>query len=193
MAVRVNNVVQRSIAPFEIAKGVIASLWKSSFMQDTFVRGREVFEKYQRSVIGDLAKLSVKNWLEEQGFGVTDWDDVRNSWRSQRKDYDLQVNNHNIEIRSSISQYVNIRDVLRNEHIIHPCNVRVKEVTIQAFFANKNCDELWIVSWALKRHLENGNLRSPRRIGPRLVDFYLMPFTHRNARPMNALLRFLRT
>lgn len=193
MSVRLRDVIVRNISPFEITKATVASLWKHSFVRDTFVRERTAFERFQRSVIGDMAKLSIKSWLEENGFRnrVIDWDDVRISWRSQRKDFDLQVNGHNIEVRSSISEYDNIRGVLRNENIIHPCNVRVKEITIQAFYADSRCQELWISGWALRRDLENPTLRGPLRLGPRLVDFYRMPFSNRRAHPMDAVLRHL--
>jgi len=188
MSVRVRDVIRRDISPFEISKSVTASLWKHSFVRDTFVRNRSAFEKFQRSVIGDMAKLSLKSWLEERGFEVIDWDDVRTSWRSQRKDYDLRVNDHNIEVRSSISQYDNINDVLINEHIIHPCNVKIKEITIQAFFSDSRCTELWLCGWALQNDLSQ--FRQVRHVG-RLVDFFMMPFTDRNARPMRTLLTYL--
>jgi hypothetical protein len=192
MSVRVQDVLRHNIAPFEVAKAVTASLWKHSFVRDTFVRNRTAFERYQKSVIGDMAKLSIKSWLEENGFTVIDWDDVRTSWRSQRKDFDIQVNNHKIEIRSSISQHDNIRSLLRNEHIIHPCNVRVKEITIQAFFADKRCGELWICGWVLQKHLNSQNNRQVITVGSRLVDFFMLSFNHTRARPMQSLLRYLR-
>lgn len=187
MSVRPSSIVRRDISPFEISKAIMAVMWKGDYLGGTFVRQRTTFERYQRSVIGDMAKLSVKSWLEENGLEVIDWDDVRTSWRSQRKQFDLQVNGHNIEVRSSISNYRTIRETIRNENIIHPCNVRAKEITIQTFFANKRCSELLICGWTRQRHLENSNLRSPVRVGPRLVDFYFMPFSHRNARPMTSL------
>ena len=112
-------------------------------------------------------------------------------YHQHHKNYDLQINSHNIEVRSSFSKYNNIRDVLKNENIIHPCNVKVKEVTIQAFFTDSRCRELWICGWALQQDLDNPSLRGPLRIGLRLVDFFLMPFRHRRAQTMNALLRYL--
>ena len=191
MTVRQNQIVVRTMRPFEIGKAAVASLWKSGFMGDTFVRGREQFQKYQRSFIGDMAKLAVKGWLIENGADVVDWDDVRTSWRSQRKQFDLSVNGHSIEVRSSISQYASIRDTLHNESIIHPCNVSVKEITVQVFFKDFSCDEVWLFGWTLQNDLENDALRSPRRIGPRLVDFYLMPFDRREAHPIHGLIRHL--
>jgi hypothetical protein len=190
MPVRVRNTIVRNIAPFEIVKAVAASLWKN--LGDTFIRNRTTFEKFQRSAIGDMAKLSIKSWLEENDFRVIDWDDVRTSWRSQQKRFDLQVNNHNIEIRSSISKYATINDVLQNECIIHPFDVRVKEITIQAFFADSRCAELWICGWALQNDLSNRSLKQVRRVpGGRLADFFMMPFSHRRAQTMASLLRFL--
>lgn len=192
MSVKVRDVIERNIAPFEIAKATVSTIFKGPFIRDTFVRDRTTFGRSQRSIIGDMAKLSVKSWLEENGFEVTDWDDIRTSWRSQRKTYDLQINNHNIEVRSSISQYDNVSSVLANEHIIHPYNVKVKEITIQAFFANNRCAELWICGWALKKDLSNNSLKGPVSIKGRLVDFFRLPFNCRQARTMNALLRYLR-
>jgi len=191
MVVNSADVITRQIKPFFIGKAVVASLWKSGFMGDTFVRGRQQFEKYKRSLIGDLAKLAVKEWLEENGFTVTDYDDVRTGWRSSRKPYDLQVNNHDIEVRSSIAGQPKLQWILRNENIIHPCNVRVKEVTIQAFFRDGSCDMVWLCGWALRRRLGNNRYRQVRNIGGRLTDFYLMPFSDTNARPMSSLLSYL--
>ncbi|MGB3479836.1 MAG: hypothetical protein WBB67_11830 [bacterium] len=192
MAVRTRDVITRDIQPFEIAKAVGASFWKSSFVRDTFIRNRTQFEKYQRSVIGDMAKLSIKSWFREVGFEATDWDDIRNSWRSQRKTYDLLVNNHNIEIRSSISKYDAIAQVLRNESIIHPCNVNVKEITVQAFFSDERCAVLWICGWALGSNLGDPSLRGPIWRSRRPSYFYRMPFNHSHAQTMTALLRYLR-
>jgi len=192
MSVRMNQVIRQSITPFEITKATVASLWKSGFMGDTFVRGRAQFEKFQRSVVGDLAKLSLKKWFEQNGLQVTDWDDVRNSWRSHRKPYDLSVNGHSIEVRSSISQHRTIGETLRSESIIHPCNVRVKEITVQVFFGNPSCEEAWLCGWALRADLESRRFRSVRRVGPRLVDFFLIPFNNRAARPMSRLVSHLR-
>lgn len=192
MSVRPTQVVRVPVQPFFVAKAVIASLWKSGFMGDTFVRNRTAFEKYQRSVVGDLAKLCLKSWLETQALDVIDWDDVRPSWRSQRKKFDIQSNGHDIEVRSSISQYPNVADTLANENILHPANIRVKEVTVQVFFADSDCREAWLFGWAERDHLQDPALRSPRRVGPRLVDFYLMPFDHAHARPMRELVTYLR-
>lgn len=191
MTVRSRDVIVYKNSPFDICKATAASLWKSAFIRDTFVRDRETFEKYQRSVTGDLAKLCVKRWIEENGLECIDWDDVRTSWKSQRKRFDLNVNDHDIEVRSSISSYPTIQEVLRNEHIIHPSNVRVKEITVQVFFKDSSCTEAWLCGWTLRNHLEDDNLRSPRRIGRYLVDFYFMPFDHRNARKIRDLLAFI--
>ncbi|RLI20333.1 hypothetical protein DRO54_06500 [Candidatus Bathyarchaeota archaeon] len=192
MVVNQSDVITRPIKPFFIGKAVVASLWKSGFMGDTFVRGRRQFEKYKSSFMGDLAKLALKEWLEEQGFEVIDYDDVRSSWRSSRKPYDLQVNNHNIEVKSSVAQRPNLQWILQNEHIIHPCNVTVKEITVQTFFKDASCEMVWLCGWALRSDLEQPRYRQPRRVpGGRLTDFYLMPFSDPNAKPMNDLLSYL--
>jgi len=130
-------------------------------------------------------------WLEARGLVPTDWDDVRTSWRSQRKTFDLQVNEHNIEVRSSRASRRNVAEVLAREHIIHPHGVRVKEVTVQVFFPDSACSEVWLCGWALGDDLADDALRSPRRIGTRLVDFYLMPFDNDRARPMSELVAWL--
>lgn len=191
MVVNRVDVITRQIRPFFIGKAVVASLWKSGFMGDTFVRGRQQFEKYQRSLIGDLAKLAVKEWLEKNDLTVIDYDDVRTSWRSSRKPYDLQVNNHNIEVRSSIASQARLNWVLQNENIIHPCNVIAKEITTQVFFRDGNCDVAWLCGWALGTDLENDHYRQPRYVAGRLTDFYLMPFSDANAHPINDLLTHL--
>jgi hypothetical protein len=187
MPVTTRQVVVVPIPPAWLARSVFTSLLKCDFMGDTFVRNRRTIEKYERSVMGDVAKLAVKWWLESRGCSVTDWDDVRTSWRSQIKTFDLQVNGHNIEVRSSVASVGAIREVLRREHIIHPCGVRVKELNVQVFFPDATCTVAWLCGWARQADLDQPALRSPRRIGPRLVDFLLMPFGHRNASPMARL------
>lgn len=191
MAVSARQVIRVPIDPFFIAKATVASIWKCRSMQDTFIRDRTNFEKCLRSVEGDLAKQSLKKWLMDNGMEVTDWDDIRTSWRSQRKNFDLQVNGHNIEVRSSFAKGRTLQEVIREEHIIHPCNVRVKEITVQVFFPDGTCQESWLLGWAKRRELERQQFRAPRRIGTRLVDFYFLPFNHRFARPMQRLIREL--
>lgn len=191
MSVSIRQVIHVPIQPFFIGKATMASFWKCSFIGDTFVRGRATFEKFQRSLVGDLAKLALKFWLESRGFEVTDWDDVRTSWRSSRKRFDLEVLGHSIEVRSSIAAYQNTGEILRNEHIIHPCNVRLKEITVQVFFTNNTCQEALLAGWARVDDLESDNYREPRRIGPRLVDFYLMGFDDANS--MLDLVSFLQS
>lgn len=191
MSVSSQDVVVRQVRPFAVAKAVAASLWKSAFIKDTFVRDRRVFEKYQRSVIGDMAKATVKEWLEENNFSVVDWDDVRTSWRSYRKPYDLQVNAHNIEVRCSISKYPNIPSLIQNEHIIYPSNVRVKEIVIQVFFSEPSCSELWLCGWTWGKILGSPSLKQYRRVAGRNTPFYLMPFNHKDAHPMADLLQYL--
>jgi len=138
-----------------------------------------------------MAKLLVKSWLEENDCEVIDWDDERENWRTQRKPYDLSVNEHQIEVRSSFSKHTRIRQLLAEEHIIHPCNVNVKEITVQVFWKNKRCDGAWLCGWAEREHLEDDSLVGVRRVGGRLVDFYMMPFNHPNAMTMNRLLNYL--
>jgi len=187
MPVNAIDVISRTVKPFEIAKAVAASFQKHFFIKDTFVRGRIPFRRYQSSVTGDMAKLLVKTWLEENGFTVIDWDDARTSWRTQRKPYDLKVNEHEIEVRSSFSKYTSVQQLLAKEHIIHPCNVRVKEITVQVFWRDKQCTEAWLSGWARKTDLEDNSLVGVRRVNGRLVDFYMMPFSHPNAMPVNQL------
>jgi len=192
MVVSIQDVIIRRIGPFIIGKAVMASFLKSMFIQDTFIRDRTRFDRYKSSYIGDLAKLAVKEWLEEQGFDVVDYDDVRtDNWRSQRKPYDLQVNNHNIEVRSSIASRPSLQWVINNEHIIHPCNVRVKEITIQAFFRDRSCSEVWLCAWTLRKYLENDRYKTIRYVGGRPVDFYMMPFNDAHAFPMRQLISYL--
>jgi len=191
MPVTPGDVVTVHPAPFVIAKATIASLWKSAFMGDTFVRDRRVFEKFQRSVTGDLAKLCVLFWLRDQNVAAQDWDDTRRSWRSQRKSYDLEANGHALEVRSSIAEIPSLNHIIANEHIIHPCNVRVKEITVQVFFSSPACDTAWICGWVRQADLEAPSRRQIRRIGRRLVDFYLVPFSDAAARPMSDLIAYL--
>jgi len=155
MTVKANDIVSGSVEAFEIAKAVAASFQKHFFIKDTFVRGRDPFGRYQTSVIGDMAKLLVKGWLEENGFEkkVIDWDDVRESWKSQAKPYDLCVNKHHIEVRSSISKYKDIGKLLSRENIIHPTDVKLKEITVQVFWRDKRCSEAWLCGWAKRIHL----------------------------------------
>jgi len=191
MSVTTRDVITINPAPFVIAKATVASIMKGAFMRDTFVRNRQVFNKIQRSLQGDMAKSCVASWLSSQGYQVVDWDDVRTSWRSQRKSYDLQVNGHALEVRSSIAAVPRVTQVITNEHIIHPCNVRVKEVTIQTFFDSSLCSHVWICGWVRQADLEDQNRKQVRRIGGRLVDFYMVPFNDIAAEPMSNLLNYL--
>ena len=191
MPVTVSDIISITPPPFVVAKATIASILKGGFIRDTFSRDRQVFEKIQRSVIGDMGKLSLKSWLSDNGFDVHDWDDIRRSWKSQRKEYDLQVNNHNIEVRTSIAAEPQINYVLSHENIIHPCNVRVKEITVQVFFNSLSCTEAWLCGWARQQDLENQSRIQVRLVGRRLVDFYMIPFNDSDAEPLNSLLSFL--
>jgi len=191
MPVTIADVVTIHPAPFVVAKATIASLWKSAFMGDTFIRDRQVFEKFQRSVIGDFAKLCVFFWLRDQNVDAQDWDDTRRSWRSQRKSYDLEANGHALEVRSSIAETPSLSHIIANEHIIHPCNVKAKEITVQVFFPSLACDTAWICGWVRQADLETPSRRQVRRIGRRLVDFYLVPFSDVAARPMSDLVVYL--
>lgn len=191
MPVNIGDVIIVNPPPFIVAKATIASLLKGGFIGDTFVRERRVFERVQRSIVGDMAKLCVASWLGAHGFDVNDWDDIRRSWKSQRKEYDLEVNGHAIEVRSSVAEMPQMNHVLSNEHIIHPCNVRVKELTVQVFFNSPECTEAWLCGWARQQDLEDPARRQVRRVGRRLVDFYMIPFTDAHAYPMANLLTAL--
>ena len=184
MAVRVRDVITVNPPPFIVAKATVASIMKGAFIRDTFVRDRQVFNRIQRSLQGDMAKLCVAYWLRGQNLDVTDWDDVRTSWRSQRKSYDLEVNRHALEIKSSIASVPQINQVIADENIIHPCNVRVKELTVQVFFNSPECTEAWLCGWARQQDLENPARRQVRRVGRRLVDFYMIPFNDAAAEPL---------
>jgi len=144
MPVNARQVIHIPIQPFFVGKATIASFWKCGFMGDTFVRGRNAFEKFQRSLVGDMAKLSLKFWLESQGLNVTDWDDVRTSWRTARKQFDLEVQGHPVEVRSSIAQNNNVAEVIRQENIIQPYRVRPKEIIVQVFLSDNTCREAWL-------------------------------------------------
>jgi hypothetical protein len=194
MVVTRSDIVTRTAGPLQIAKATYASFEKSSFMGDTFVRDRNAFKKFGNSIVGDIAKLAVKEWLEAEGLVVKDWDDERtDNWRSQKKLYDLQVKNHNIEVRSSVSKDGTIRNTLRNEHIISPADVRTKEVNVQVFFDNRAGRKIWIFGWAKGSQLRKKKYLGVRRVGPRLADFYMMPFTDPQAFPPKKLITFLRS
>ena len=171
MPVNSRQVIRVPVQPFFIGKAVLASFWKCGFMGDTFVRGRNAFEKFQRSLVGDMAKLSLKFWFESHGLNVTDWDDVRTSWRSSRKQFDLEVEGHAIEVRSSIAQNMNVTEVIHHEHIIQPYRVRPKEITVQVFFSDNTCHEVWLAGWTYGADLASEEYKEVRRVGPRLTDF----------------------
>lgn len=189
MVVVAKDVICRTSTPFIIGKATIASLWKSGFMGDTFVRNRSTFEKYQHSFVGDLAKLIVKHWLEENDLEVTDYDDVReDNWKSSRKPFDLQVKKRSLEIKSSIAKKPDIGWVLKNENIIQPSKLKAKEITVQVFFRDSMCDIAWLFGWTLEKHLTQKNYKTIRYVGKRPVDFFLMPFDDPNVYPMMKLL-----
>ncbi len=192
MPVNVRNVIQWSVKRADVREAERVSALKHP-INDTFIRGRGLREKYEASRMGDIAKISFKQYLLTKGLPVIDWDDpgVRPNWQTQRKRFDLQVNNHNIEVRSSISQYDNIADVLLNEHIIHPPRVNFKEINIQVFFTNARLTELWFFGWALGIDMNHQRNFTVRYQGNRKIPFYMMRFDDNNAQTIAQLISFL--
>lgn len=190
MSVNESQIIRIPITRAIRTKADFTSRSKAPHTQDTFVRDRSESQKRESTLEGDIGKLALKHWIESQGFAVTDWDDVRrNGWTSQQKIFDLQVNDHNIEARSSIEIDKTIPFILKRRTIIHPCNVNVKEITVQIYFLNKQFKEALLCGWATEVDLVN--FKSPIKMGNKLVDFFRIPFGLEEARPMSELIPFL--
>jgi hypothetical protein len=192
MPVTINDVLILNVLTQDKRNAHRLSMRKFQHISDTFERFRTPPQRFIRSKQGDIAKLTVKRYLENQGLPVTDWDTIRTNWRTSRKPYDLLVNDHNIEVRSSISKYLTIQEVINEEHIIHPPRVNFKEVNLQVFFPDTNCNTLWVFGWALGSNISNRRYFTYRHLGYP-VPFHMMPFSDTNARTMNQLLTYLTT
>lgn len=197
MAITLSSIVTVRPRLTTIVRAAIASQLKMPSIGDTFLRRSFEFERYRSSMIGDIAKLAAKEWLEHHRFAVTDWDDVRTSWRSSRKLFDLQINNCAIEIASSIELLGNISrkrglsQILAEKHIIQPIRRTRKDIVLQAYFISDNNPSVHLMGW-----VEWDNLipyRAIRHIAGRPRDFCLVPFSENVVRPMTDLIAVLRT
>ena len=146
-------------------------------------------QRLRKIYIGDMAKLATKIWLESNGKRVTNWDDVRtDNWLSNDKPYDLLVDNKKIEMRSSI-ETASIAYLLRSRNIIQPAYAAINDITIQAYWNKDDYDEVKLIAWVKKRHLENAPV--VRMASLNNQDFYLLPFSDTHAKTMNQLLTYL--
>jgi len=180
-----------------IIRAAILSQLKMSTITDTFLRRDSEFIRYRSSMIGDIAKLCAKEWLERQGFEVTDWDDVRMNWRSSRKKFDLEVNKCKIEIASSIeaidelARNVALTQVLQNKSIIQPVRKTEKDLVLQIYFVSDVHPDVYLMGWC--RWGDMPPYKTIRYIAGHPRDFWLIPFSSPEAHPPIDLVSFLRT
>lgn len=181
----------------DIVRAAIVSQLKMPSIGDTFLQRNSEFVRYRSSMIGDIAKLSVKAWLERYGFTVTDWDDVRTSWRSSRKLFDLRVNGCAIEIASSIEHLGNISrrralsQIITEKHIIQPVRQTRKDIVLQAYFISDDNPSVHIMGWVTWDNLTS--YQTIRYIAGRPRDFWLVPFGETVVRTPTDLITVLRT
>jgi hypothetical protein len=180
-----------------ITRAAILSQLKMSTITDTFLKRDSEFARYRSSMIGDIAKLCAKEWLERQHFEVTDWDDVRSSWRSSRKRFDLEVNACKIEIASSIEQLDHLNkntalsQILQEKSIIQPVRRTVKDVVLQVYFISDSNPIVHLMGWCRWEDMQQ--YQTIRYIAGRPRDFWLMPFGSTEARPPFDLIGVLST
>lgn len=178
-----------------ITRAAILSQLKMSTITDTFLQRDSEFARYRSSMIGDIAKLCSKEWLERQQFEVTDWDDVRSSWRSSRKEFDLEVNGCKIEIASSIekldhlSRGAALSYILQEKSIIQPIRRTAKDVVLQVYFISDSNPKAHLMGWCRWEDMQQ--YQTIRYVGGRPRDFWLIPFSSSEAHPPFELLRFL--
>ncbi len=180
-----------------ITRAAILSQLKMSTITDTFLQRDTEFARYRSSMIGDIAKLCAKQWLENQGFEVTDWDDVRSSWRSSRKRFDLEVNACKIEIASSIEQLDHLSrraaltQILQEKSIIQPVRRTVKDVVLQIYFISDSNPKVHLMGWCQWGDMQQ--YQTIRYIAGHPRDFWLIPFNAQEAHPTADLVDFLST
>ena len=178
-----------------IIRAAILSQLKMSTITDTFLRRDSEFIRYRSSMIGDIAKLCAKEWLERQGFEVTDWDDVRMNWRSSRKKFDLEVNKCKIEIASSIevlddlARNAALTQILQNKSIIQPVRKTEKDVVLQIYFVSDADPDVYLMGWC--RWEDMPPYKTIRYIAGHPRDFWLIPFSSPEAHPPIDLVAFL--
>ena len=177
-------------------RAAIVSQLKLPTITGTFLRRDSEFERYRSSMIGDIAKLAVKTWLEQRGFTVIDWDDVRRNWRSSRKPYDLSVNNCTIEIASSIEILDNLGRasalnlILREKHIIQPIRRTRKDIVLQTYYISDINPAVHIMGWSYWDDLTP--YRTIRYIAGHPRDFWMVPFNERIVHAPSELVDVLR-
>ena len=178
-----------------IVRAAILSQLKMSTITDTFLQRNGEFARYRSSMIGDVARLCAKGWLEVEGFAVIDWDDVRTSWRSNRKRFDLEVNKCRIEVASSIEilddQDTNtaLNQIIEQRSIIQPVRRTEKDIVLQAYYISDIDPIVYIMGWTLWSEI--AQYQSIRYVGGYPRDFWLMPFNRPEARPPRDLVDFL--
>ncbi|MBE2228234.1 MAG: hypothetical protein IAE93_12850 [Ignavibacteria bacterium] len=159
---------------------------KGNYIHDTF-EIRTLPERIRRSYEGDMAKLAIIGWLEDNGKEVLDWDTARNGdWTTSNKPYDILVSDKNIEIRSSKEIGKSLGFILRNRNIIQPTYANILDVTIQAYWNDEEYENVHVFAWNNRDDFLNAPVRNIRG-----QTFHMMPFTANEAQPMNDLLNYL--
>lgn len=182
MSVTVSDVVQVPITFVEMQNAARLTFLKVRTIGDTFEQRSSAADRFPSSMIGDAAKLAVRRWLTDQGLTVTDWDDVRTSWRSSRKPYDLKVDDASIEVASSVlfdrdlDPKPDLNWVIENEHIIQPVRKTQKDYIVQVHFIAPDDLNAYITGWTTWDDLCVEENMTVRRVAGRLCDFYMLPF-----------------
>lgn len=134
--------------------------------------------------VGDLAKIVVKNYLQENGLLVTDYDSIRTDNFKLADQFDLKVNDLEIEIKSSIEKYskdltliINKRRIIDNKHLSHE---NQSNIVIQVFFVPKDLNiakkfetEMANLAW------NNENIKKIAKILELQFEIYIMGWTTR--------------
>lgn len=192
MPVNLGDIISITPSLNDYIRAAIVSQLKMPNITDTFLQRDSEFARYRSSMIGDIAKLGVKTWLEGNGFTVTDWDDVRTSWRSSRKLYDLRVNNCAIEIASSILVSISrnpLAVILSEKHIIQPIRRTRKDIVLQIYFTSNLSQIVHIMGWVYWDDLASH--QTIRRINGHPIDFWMVPFNDETVHAPNELINVL--
>jgi hypothetical protein len=187
MSIKKTDIIKLDLTDDIISEARRVTILKYPSIADTFIH-RDLSAKYKSSLEGDMAKYAIKKWFEGNGLSVNDWDEDRtDNFRSSNKTYDLMVNSKTIEIRSSKSNDKDIDFILRKFSIIQPEYATVMDVTIQGYWISNNFSSLFLIAWAKKIDLEKREYIKQHQG----KDFYMMPLSDANAKPINQLLTYL--
>ena len=92
-------------------------------------------------LLGDIAKLCYKNFLEANNIVVIDYDQIRNDKFKNPDKFDLKINVIELEIKSSLEKYtIDLSTIVNKRRIIdnkNSCHEREHDIVCQVFFVPK--------------------------------------------------------